>query len=329
MEKKNRICFCLLFIVGTFLISTVSCKKNDTNTSPIPIVITADVTSVTYESAICGGTITFDGGFYISARGLCWSTGLSPTIADNKTINGIGNGIFTGTITGLVQNTTYYVRAYATSAAGTGYGNTIAFTTKLTGITVSDIDGNVYYSTTIGGMVWTKENLKTTRFKDGSSIPFINDNYSWSSATGPGYSYYDNDTSNRSIYGALYNWFAVNTGKLCPAGWHVPGDNEWQALIDSLGGDNVAGGKMKEVGTTHWHDPNISATNSSGFTALPGGYHAFDGAFYANSMDGFWWSATANGSTDAWQRGIDAGDATVLRSSDTQKGGASIRCVKD
>ena len=138
--------------------------------------------------------------------------------------------------------------------------------------TVTDIDGNVYKTITIGAQVWMKENLKVTKLNDGTAIELVINDDDWGISTSPGYCWYDNDVNNKNLYGGLYNGYCVITGKLCPTGWHVPTDSEWTELSDYLGGDDVAGGKMKETGTTHWLSPNTDANNESGFTGLPGGY---------------------------------------------------------
>ncbi len=156
--------------------------------------------------------------------------------------------------------------------------------------TVTDIDGNVYHTVTIGTQVWLVENLKTTRYNDGTSIPLVTDSAAWSNADTSAYCWYNNDIANKNTYGALYNWFTVNTGKLAIAGWHIPTDAEWTTLTDYLGGESIAGGKLKETGTTHWRSPNAGATNESGFTALPGGHRDVNGTFSAMGDDGFWWS---------------------------------------
>ncbi|MDZ7633244.1 MAG: fibrobacter succinogenes major paralogous domain-containing protein [Bacteroidales bacterium] len=138
--------------------------------------------------------------------------------------------------------------------------------------TVTDSDGNVYKTLVIGTQIWLAENLKTTKFNDGSQIPFVSEETSWvATLTTPGYCYYDNNTANKSVYGGLYNWYAVETGKLCPKGWHVPSDAEWTTITNLFGGESVAGNALKEKGTAHWTSPNDGATNESGFTALPGG----------------------------------------------------------
>jgi len=159
--------------------------------------------------------------------------------------------------------------------------------------TMTDRDGNVYTSVTIGTQTWMVENLKTTKYKDGTDIPLVTDDTEWANLNTPGYCWYNNDAATyKNSYGALYNWYAVSTGKLCPTGWHVPTDAEWTTLTTYLGGESVAGGKLKELGTTHWTTPNTGATNETGFAALPGGYIYYDGTFDFIGNIGGWWSAT-------------------------------------
>jgi len=185
--------------------------------------------------------ITSDEGKSITARGVCWSTNQDLTIADNKTTNSSGVGIFVSYIIGLTPNTTYHLRAYATNSNGTGYGSAISFATKSSIGTITDIDGNYYTTVTIGTQVWMVENLKTTKYNDGTGIPLVTDNTVWCNLSTPGYCWYNNDeTTYKNPYGALYNWHTVHTGKLCPSGWHVPTDSEWITLTSYFGGMNTA-----------------------------------------------------------------------------------------
>lgn len=196
--------------------------------------------------------------------------------------------------------------------------------------TVTDIDGNVYHYITIGTQVWLVENLKTTRYNDGTPIPLVTDNTAWSNLDTSAYSWYNNDIANKATYGALYNWFTVNTGKLAPSGWHVPSDGEWTTLTDFLGGENIAGGKLKEAGTTHWRIPNAGATNEFGFTALPAGHRDVNGSYNAMGDDGFWWSASEYGTTGkVWYRNMNYNYAGVLSVSNNKINGHSVRCIKD
>ena len=197
--------------------------------------------------------------------------------------------------------------------------------------TVTDIDGNTYKTVTIDTQIWMVEDLKTTKYNDGTAIPLVEaDNNEWSNLTEPGYCWYNNDHETYgNTYGILYNWYAVNTGKLCPAGWHVPTDAEWTILTDYLGGENVAGGKLKEAGTTHWNSPNAGATNETGFSALPGGYRSDVGTFYYVGFDGYWWSATDLGMNYAWYRDMMFYNSDIRALTGIKRNGFSVRCLKD
>ncbi|MGB8358531.1 MAG: fibrobacter succinogenes major paralogous domain-containing protein [Bacteroidales bacterium] len=196
---------------------------------------------------------------------------------------------------------------------------------------ITDIDGNIYTAVTIGSQVWMVENLKATKFNDGTTIPLVIDNTEWSNLRTGACCWYDNLLTNKNPYGALYNWYAVNTGKVCPSGWHVPTINEWTTLITFLGGPGVAGGKLKESGTVHWTSPNEGATNESGFTALGAGYRSGNPTINFNlfGIAGYWWSNTDDTEEFAlgrslWNGGIDANQVSQEKSY-----GLSIRCIKD
>jgi len=297
-----------------------------------PQLTTTAISSILAFSASSGGNISSDGGVSVTARGVCWSTSQNPTIADSKTADGSGSGEFTSNLNGLTENTTYYIRAYATNSAGTGYGDEISFRTFTAGSeTVTDIDGNEYHTVTIGTQTWLVENLKTTKYNDGTSIPNVTDNNERGNLSTPGYCWYNNDATNKNPYGALYNGYTVNTGKLAPIGWHVPTDAEWTILTTYLGGESVAGGKLKETGTTHWLSPNNGATNESGFTALPGGISGGDGTFLHIGYGGFWWSSTENDTYTfiAWYRVLDYNLNYISRNSNSKNLGFSVRCVRD
>ena len=201
-------------------------------------------------------------------------------------------------------------------------------------ITVTDIDGNIYETIQIGDQEWMAENLKVTHYRDGTAITNVTDNAPWVALTTEAYCIYNNNVSNEvDTYGALYNWYAVaDSRNIAPEGWHVPTDAEWQVLVDYLGGDAVAGGKMKEAGTTHWLDPNMGATNESGFTALPGGYRwKTDGTYRGMGIGGYFWSATEYDSVSAWSRNLGYHGPNVNRpGSNTNKMyGWSVRLLRD
>lgn len=272
--------------------SSISSFTTGQDIKPVS-VSTAAVTTYTDTSAIVGGNITSDGGSPVTERGIYWGTSQNPESTGTKLQIGSGTGSFSTTLSGLNNDATYYVRAYAVNTAGTVYGLQISFNLTSGSPAVTDIDGNIYNTVSIGTQVWMAENLKTIRYNDGTSIPLVTDGGSWVSLSTPGYCWYNNDAdSYKDIYGAIYNWYAVNTGKLCPAGWHIPSGEELTILEEFLGGYYIAGGKLKEAGTSHWEYPNTGATNESGFTGLPGGYRGNNGMFYGKGIRSSWWSSS-------------------------------------
>ena len=233
---------------------------------------------------------------------------------------------------------------------------------NITGPKVTDIDGNTYQSVTNCGLTFTKQNLNVSKYSDGTSIPQVQDQSQWANLTTGAWCYYNNDPANEAIYGKLYNWYAVAgiydaasasnpalRKKLAPTGWHIPTDGEWSSLINCLdpnadGGNtlpNIAGGKMKSTGTIQagdglWQEPNIEATNDSGFTGLPGGYRIHFGQFWGGGT-GRWWSFSEYSSADyrsnAWNRNLYHFDGNASRYGDDEvsfKGcGFSVRCLRD
>jgi uncharacterized protein (TIGR02145 family) len=393
----------------------------------VPVLTTTEITSITQTTAVSGGNITDDNGGSVTARGVCWGTATNPTTADSKTTDGTGTGSFVSNLIGLQPGTVYYVRSYATNSVGTAYGNEISFTTSavpttvpgaptigtatagnaqavvtftapgsnggsaITGYTVTsspdgktgtgsvspitvtglnngtaytftvtatnaignsvassasnsviltapvtDIDGNVYNTVTIGTQVWMAENLKTTKYNNGTAIPNVTENTAWAALTTGAYSDYNNTPSNSTTYGRLYNWYTVdnnavtkvasNGGKnVCPTSWHVPTDAEWAILIAYLGGESVAIAKLRETGS-------IGATNESGFTALSSGYRYNDGTFYYFGDElGAWWSATeldtSNPFSSTWFHFLMNSDPNLI--SYNLVAGLNVRCLRD
>jgi uncharacterized protein (TIGR02145 family) len=194
--------------------------------------------------------------------------------------------------------------------------------------TVTDIDGNIYNVVQIGNQCWMQENLKTSKYNDGTAITTGLSNEDWSNATSGAYSIYDDNADNNTTYGKLYNWFAVNSGKLCPEGWHIPSDVNWVELTDFLGGEAMAGGKMKS--TSNWELPNTGANNSSGFTGLAGGNRYFlDGTYSSIGTSGQFWSATEYDATGGRILYLYHDLSIVGRGSRVKQNGSSCRCVKD
>ncbi len=209
--------------------------------------------------------------------------------------------------------------------------------------TVRDIDGNVYSTVTIGRQVWMKKNLKTTRYADGTPIALVSSVAAWDvlNETSEAYCWLGDDIRNKDIYGALYTWAAAMKGAasseanpsgvqgVCPTGWHLPSDAEWTELELYLGGNSIAGGKMKEIGTAHWAEPNTGATNKSGFTGLPGGFRSSNGVFGRFPEYGNWWSSTEISPTSAYYRLLNFGNASSYKFSYNKEIGFSVRCIRN
>ncbi|MDH3652234.1 MAG: fibrobacter succinogenes major paralogous domain-containing protein, partial [Saprospiraceae bacterium] len=192
-----------------------------------------------------------------------------------------------------------------------------------------DIETNKYDIVTIGAQVWMAENLRVTRYNDGTPIDLITLDAGWATIFFPAYTWYDNSASD---YGALYNYYVVadtNSRNVCPTGWHVPSEAEWMNLTNFLGGISVAGGKMKESGLAHWNEPNSAATNVSGFTGLPGGFRSKSGSFFALGDKGSWWSSTGGSGEFAKLTEIFHDGETVSHTNLEKKSGYSVRCLRD
>ena len=313
--------------VGTAYGNELSFTTTSSAAALVPTITTTAVSALASTTVSSGGYITSDGGAAVTARGVCWSVSANPTIAFSTTSDGTGSGIYGSSLTGLTANTTYYVRAYATNSAGTAYGNEISFTTT---IQVTDIDGNKYNTVRIGTQLWMQENLKTTLYRDGTAIPNITDNAAWMAQTSGAYSWYNNDQTNyKAAYGALYNFYAaVDNHNLCPTGWHVPTTAEWTSLVNYLGGEYAAGGKLKESGTDHWTSPNTGATNETAFSAFAGSYR-LEGGFAGNfGYYGFWWSSSEFSSTDAMARLMSYDNDDVYSGNYNKNYGFSVRCLQ-
>jgi len=228
--------------------------------------------------------------------------------------------------------------------------NEIVFNPDLTYETMTDTYGNEYKTITIGTQTWMAENLRSTKYNDGTAIPLITKDIDWGNLTTPGYCWYDNDSATyKTKYGALYNSYTINTGKLCPLGWHVPNNDEWTTLITYVGGDSIAGDKLREKDTFHWsigiiiavgtqHPSNSIGTNESGFTALPCGRRNFNGFFGFTSIITYWWSSTVlSASNDFnwlvgnnWYWYIENDYSGIGSNFDFEnKTGFSVRCLKN
>jgi uncharacterized protein (TIGR02145 family) len=313
-----------------------------TTLNPYPVVTTTEITNITDSSATGGGNVIDEGWYPVTARGICWGTSPNPTLNNQHTVDGSGLGVFVSQITGLTPLTIYFVRAYATNQAGTAYGSQVTFMTLSANWTCGDFiyyEEQIYSTVQIGMQCWMAENLNI-----GTMILSI------SNQTNNGIieKYcYDDSPANCDVYGGLYQWkemmqYVTTPGikGICPDGWHLPTDEEWCTLeqyvdptitCSSIGWRGVdGGGKLKEAGTVHWAPPNTGATNSSGFTALPGGYRQGGNNFNYLTLYGQFWSSTkVSGYGYAWCRFLGYDYASIKRCNSDQLLGFSVRCVKD
>ena len=334
-------------------------QRSFTTSVTLPTVTTSCVSNITATTATCGGSVTDMGGAPVTSRGVCWSTSQNPTVNDSHTNDGGGMGDFTSNMTGLVFGTTYYVRAYATNSGGTAYGEQSCVTINPcpNAITVTDYDGNVYCTVQIGQQCWMRENLRTTHYANGESIPaggnLESDNNPY---------YYDYSTSSIPLpqRGYLYNWPAVMHGAngsttnpsgvegICPTGWHVPSDAEWTQLTDYVSSQSqfVCGSNSTDIAkalaasewwfTSYYNNPcdvgtSPNTNNITGFSAVPAGENSMGAKSLGGSGYGAWfWSSTLTSDEEqAYFRSIGANGPRISRSDFWMSGGCSVRCVKN
>lgn len=258
--------------------------------------------------------------------------GLTATIQAGTLTN--GNGTLTYTITGTasISGTASFAIVFGGKNCSINVNvEDVAQTIGKPGTNIIDVEGNSYKTVIIGKQIWMGENLKVSKYSDGTEIQNITDNTQWSKLITGAWCYYNNDATNNSKYGKLYNWYAVANGNknVCPTGWHVPTDAEWTVLIDYLGGFNVAASKMKEVGTSKWFSPNADATNTSMFTGIPGGTRFDNGYFFFIGRDGLWWSSSEDGTINGHDRVLHYDSGASGKGKQDKRFGMSVRCLKD
>jgi len=330
-------------------------KFSTSSVVELPRVSTNEATSISETTALLNGNVTSDGGGDVTERGFYYGTSADPSETGSRIPRGDGTGSYSYNVSGLSPGTSYYFETFATNSAGTAYGDEKSFTTlDDSGETVSDIDGNIYQTVQIYDQVWMAENLKVTHYADGSAIPLKETTTEWDalSASDKAYCWYDNSSTNRDEYGGLYTWAAAMNGAgsssanpsgiqgVCPSGWHLPSDDEWKTLEINLGMSSSEasgvefrgtdeGGQLKETGSEHWNSPNSGATNSSGFTALAGGYRDIDGGFFDKLVYARFWSATEDSGNYTWIRFLLNERDEVYRNVYHKYNGFSVRCIQD
>ena len=319
--------------IGGICPGTITALNCSSATNNGTLTATTTATSVTSVISYTGGNGGTHNGQIVTSTGV---TGLTATLQAGTFAN--GNGSLTYTITGTPATS-------GTASFGLNIGGKTCVVTRTVAIApqnptsgygsnITDIEGNSYKTVYIGTQLWMGENLKTAKYNDGTTIPNITDNTQWQNNTTGAWAYYNNDAVNNAKYGKLYNWYAVSktsngNKNMCPTGWHIPTDAEWKVLTDYLGGNSVAGGKLKEVGTISWNSPNTSATNTSLFTGLPGGFRYSNGYYYGVGDYGTWWSSTEDNTNNAWSRNLGYGDGLANRGNGTKEHGFSVRCLRD
>lgn len=289
-----------------------------------PEIDTVSITGVGETTATFNGNFISNGGDTSAVRGFVYGTSANPTTANSVITDTVrAQGTYSLNVTGLFFGVTYYVRAYSIIFGNTIYGDELSFV-------VSSCSTCSAPDITIGTQIWTGCNLDVTAYSNGDEIPQVTDPTAWVGLTTGAWCYYNNDIENCEVYGKLYNWYAVNDPRgLGPTGYHVPSDEEWTDLTTVLGGLTVAGGKMKSTGTSLWNTPNTDATNSSGFTGLPGGYRYNDGTFIDIGNYGIWWSSSEVNTSFSFNRFIGFNSGNASRNSDYKINGFSVRLIKD
>ncbi|EAZ94961.1 hypothetical protein FBBAL38_11469 [Flavobacteria bacterium BAL38] len=269
--------------------------------------------------------------------GIDWATG--PYFIKTET-DPTGSTTYTITGTSQLMSVPYALYAAKSGESAVLQAQITALQAQITALQNANV--TPLPNVTIGTQIWSSTNLDVTTYRDGTPIPQVTDPTAWANLTTGAWCYYNNDPANGTIYGKLYNWYAVAgiydaaslndpslRKQLAPQGWHVPSDAEWTTLTTFLGGVSEAGGKMKSTGTSLWLFPNLAATNESGFTGLPGGCRGSGGSFDYVGNDGIWWSSSESSTADAWNRGLNCNWGYAYRDSYNKRNGFSVRCLRD
>ncbi len=314
-------------IILLAVLTAVSCEEEY---SSLPAVTTVEVRQVSCTSALVDGQVITDGNSSITEKGICWSmSNKIPSVEDNTSRYSGEADRLSCLLDKLEENTRYYARAYAINDNGTSYGTVRSFITgQGCDGTITDADGNVYEVVTIGRQVWMAENLRTTRLNNGIDIIEMPGLMEWEKAKSPMYTWYNNNPSFFVPYGALYNFYAVNTGRLCPCGWHVPTDAEWQELMDYLTENGHYGREGAALKVTKGWFAGGNGNDAYGFHAYPAGMIGSLASFKGISLMTTWWSSTEK-DDKAWEYYIMVYDDRLNKYSQKKAAGLSVRCIKD
>jgi uncharacterized protein (TIGR02145 family) len=350
-----------LFIAFALSGALVSCKKETTTPNTSGNNLT-DTTKTSNDVSISGfdcagvkiaGTLTKDkaatnvtakltytggnGKMYLTkSHPSTGVTGLSATLLAGTLANGEGTLVYTISGTPTSSGTAAFSISLGGKTCSINISvEDIAQTIGKPGPNITDVEGNSYKTVYIGTQQWMAENLKVSKYNDGATIPNITDNLQWSNDISGAWCYYNNDGSNNAKYGKLYNWYSISpttngNKNICPTGWHIPTESEWSILTDYLGGAGVAGGKMKESSTSSWnYYPNITPTNSSLFSALPGGYRNYNGFFGSNEDFGKWWISKEYSESKSWCLALYYFNSEAHFTTSYNNDGLSVRCLRD
>lgn len=321
----------------SLLISLSSCKKKNDPVEPVASTTVAKWVGQKWATMV--GVVNPNGSEVNSYLEYGLTTDYGSSLEASPFTSTGSSAVFVyGYLNGLTPGTKYHYRLKTVCSLGTFYGgdttftttnpskSTINFNTGLTYGTMTDGEDNVYKTIVIGTQTWMAENLAVTKLNDGTPLTFLTSDTFWADSAVAAYCWYNNDSI---VYGALYNFYAVSTGKLCPAGWHVPSNSEWSTLTTYLGGESDAAPKLMEAGNSHWQEPNVSQTDDYGFTAIPGGYRKYSGGFGNQLKAAYWWSGTESSADNGWFRYIYF-SFNNINTSNTQKAtGMNVRCIKD
>ncbi len=328
-------------ILGVAAVLWTGCDEEDFLLPAPATLSTPRIYKITDNSAMCDYTVKDETEGTVTERGICFSDCANPTTSCNKRPNGSGTGDCTCCLENLEPNTTYHVRAFATTEDGTGYSWDASFTTPPL---LTDIEGNVYHTVIIGDQTWMAENLRVKHYRNGAMIPEVPDNHDWMLTTTGAFCSKSPALSQR--YGYFYNYYAVTDSRgLAPDGWHVPSDAEWKILEGTVDseypiGDPIwdnhsyrgtdAGGNLKAT-TDDWNAPNTGATNKFMFSALPAGYRSpYEGGEYIEEgVAAIFWSSTVLSYNLVWGRALRYDGGGIYRPNGPQTCGCAVRCVKD
>ena len=349
MKIKTTLILFAALLFSSLMIIQLGCKKDENNDDGGgATVTTATITNITQTTATSGGNVSDNGGYTVTARGICWSTNENPTLNDDYTTDGSGTGVFISEITGLSLNTSYYVRAYATNSEGTAYGNQETFITQSGGgggepcpeIPTVTYEGQIYNTVLIGDQCWLKENLNVGTMIYGT-VEMTNNGVIEKYC-------YDNDPVNCEIYGGLYQWNEImryttiqGVQGICPAGWHIPTDDEWKILEGTVDSQYPVGDPIWNINDWRGFDAGLNLKSTGGWTgtgngsglygyeAHPGGYRRTIGNFSYLTLKAYFWSSSEYNSSLTWGLHLLYDYDEVYRQGYNKDYGRSVRCLHD